>query len=125
MYKKILFVILGVLTLTNIQTIAKDHRQYFEIYGDSRQGAETYRVKNKLLADFEDLVKGLDESQYAQAIIDNLQENDSIWYENQTISLVLGDGKGTYLSGSLKTNYCQASQDEPLETHFFLWDIWK
>lgn len=125
MSKKILMVILLVLTLTNMQTVARDETQYFKIYADSQNSQEAYRVKNALIEEFQSLVTGLDESQYHQAIEANLAVNERQTYQANTIIITLGDGQGVMLSGTLEVDYCAAAAKAPLETHFFFWELFQ
>lgn len=118
MYKKIMIVFLIFLTFTNLKVVAQDHRQYFQIVGDSNYSEDVYRVKNELIHSFQDLVMGLDESEYSAAIKNTLPEDERISYKNHTVTIVLGDGMGKVLEGELKTNYC-FKDSESIETHFF------
>ena len=82
-------------------------------------------MKNQLIQEFQTLVEGLDETQYRKAIQTNLPISDTIEYDDDTIKIVLGDGKGVLLAGELKTDYCQGSEKKPLETKFFLLELFE
>ena len=125
MSKKLLTILLLTLTVFNVQTVAKEQKQYFKIYADSQNEQEAYKVKNQLIQEFQTLVEGLDETQYRKAIQTNLPISDTIEYDDDTIKIVLGDGKGVLLSGELKTDYCQGSDKKPLETKFFLLELFE
>ena len=110
MSKKLLTILLVALTVFNVHTVAKEQKQYFKIYADSQNEQEAYKVKNQLIQEFQTLVEGLDETQYRKAIQTNLP---------------IGDGKGVLLAGELKTDYCQGSEKKPLETKFFLLELFE
>jgi len=121
MYKNILIALL--LVLNFVQVKASSSVPTFIIYGDSVNIKEAYDIKNQLLKEFEEVVKGLDEKDYEQAILDYfVYEKGS--YDNHTLTIVVGDGKGTILKGKLKTNYCKIEKDE-IETDFFFKKIWQ
>lgn len=123
MSKKILIMMLLALSVFNIQTIAKQEKQYFKIYADAANEKEAYKIKNQLIKEFQILVEGLDESQYTKALETNLPNNKNIQYVDHVIEITLGDGNGVVLEGELKTNYCQGIEDEPLETRFFFLEL--
>lgn len=125
MSKKLLTILLVALTVFNVHTVAKEQKQYFKIYANSQNEQEAYKVKNQLIQEFQTLVEGLDETQYRKAIQTNLPISDTIEYDDDTIKIVLGDGKGVLLAGELKTDYCQGSEKKPLETKFFLLELFE
>lgn len=124
MYKKIMIILLLCLTLTNVSAIAQDDKQYFEICGDTTNPNQAYQVKNDLIKDYQKLVEGLETNCISEAIRYNLITNSNISYENHTIKIILGDGQGPKLKGELATNYCQPNE-QPIETHFFLWELFQ
>lgn len=121
MYKNILIALLLCINFQN--TFATNYDETFMIYGDSKNIKEAYEVKRQLIKEYQDLVKGLDEKDYSKAISDCLVE-ENCRYENHTLYVYVGDGKGEVLSGKLKTNYCEIKKDE-IETHFFFKKIWQ
>lgn len=104
--------------------LASDGKQYFKIVADKDSPQTAYQVKNELIASFQELVMGLDESEYSFAIENNLEETSRIFYDHSTITVVLGNGDGIILEGELKTNYC-VKERENIETHFFFWEIFQ
>lgn len=121
MYKKIMIVFLALLCFSNASVLAKDEKFYFKIYGDTNDPQQAYQTKNELIASFRQLVVGLDQSQYHQAMQDYFSKETAMNYEDHTLSVVLGDGQGKMVEGELKTDYCQA--DDTIETHFFFWEL--
>ena len=120
MYKNILIALLLCLNVSYVS--ASRSEEMFLIYGDSQDVKAVYDVKNDLLKEFEELVKGLDEDQYSEAIA-NYLAIDHANYKNHTLTIVVGDGKGPVLSGKLKANYCKIEKED-INTHFFFKKLW-
>lgn len=123
MSKKILmFVILGLFCM-NMKAEAVSWEYRYHIIGDSQDSVNIYQVKNDLLVSFKELVEGLDESYYDQAILDQLAYSPfPISYRNHTLYITLGDGNGKEISGELIQDFC-SSQEQKIETHFFFFDL--
>lgn len=121
MYKNIL---IALLLCLNFQTIyATTNQETFIIYGDSQDKKEAYDIKRQLIDEYENLVKGLDEKEYSKAI-ENCLVDENSQYQNHTLTVVVGDGKGEVLKGKLKADYCTIEKEE-IETHFFFKKIWQ
>ena len=121
MYKNIIIALLIVLNFSNVS--AQSKIPVFIIYGDRQNIKEVYETKNRLLKEYEQLVMGLDEQDYEDAIVEYLNY-ENVEYKNNTLKIVLGNGDGKVLKGKLKTNYCKIEKDE-IETQFFFKKIWQ
>lgn len=121
MYKNIIIALLIVLNFSNVS--AQSKIPTFIIYGDRQNIKEVYETKNRLLKEYEQLVMGLDEQDYEDAIGEYLNY-ENVEYKNNTLKIVLGNGDGKVLKGKLKTNYCKIEKDE-IETQFFFKKIWQ
>lgn len=121
MYKNILIAILLCLNFQSIH--ATTNEEIFIIYGDSLNKKEAYDIKRQLIDEYENLVKGLDKKDYSKAI-ENYLVNENSRYQNHTLTIIVGDGKGEILKGKLKADYCTIEKEE-IETHFFFKKIWQ
>ena len=121
MCKNIIIALLIVLNFSNVS--AQSKIPTFIIYGDRQNIKEVYETKNRLLKEYEQLVMGLDEQDYEDAIVEYLNY-ENVEYKNNTLKIVLGNGDGKVLKGKLKTNYCKIEKDE-IETQFFFKKIWQ
>lgn len=121
MCKNIIIALLIVLNFSNVS--AQSKIPTFIIYGDRQNIKEVYETKNRLLKEYEQLVMGLDEQDYEDAIVDYLNY-ENVEYKNNTLKIVLGNGDGKVLKGKLKTNYCKIEKDE-IETQFFFKKLWQ
>ena len=70
MCKNIIIALLIVLNFSNVS--AQSKIPTFIIYGDRQNIKEVYETKNRLLKEYEQLVMGLDEQDYEDAIVDYL-----------------------------------------------------
>ena len=123
MSKKILMLIILSLFCFNMKAEASSWEYRYHIIGDSQNRVNLKQKKNDLLVSFKELVDGLDEQYYEQAILDQLDHSPyPMSYRNHTIYLTLGDGDGKEISGELITDLC-SSQEQEIETHFFFLDL--
>lgn len=121
MYKNILIALLLCLNFAQVKATTND--EYFLIYGDSQNPKEAYTIKKQLISEYEELVKGLDKSDISKAIEISLV-SEHVTYDNHTLVIVVGDGKGDILKGKLKADYCVIEKDE-IETEFFFKKLWQ
>ena len=117
-------IIIALLLVLNIQSVVAKSNDYdFMIYGDSQGVLDIYEVKEDLLREYKTLIEGLDEIYIEEAIKECLVV-DHVSFENQTLVIVLGDGKGRKIGGPLKANYCEIEKED-LQTEFFFKKIWQ
>lgn len=83
----------------------------YKIVADSNEQSaieEMYTIKNQLLDDYSQWVKGVDD--YNDALIDHQYVYNATYY-NGIYEVILGDGQGKVLTGKLQTNYCTTTQE--------------
>lgn len=116
--KKVIFIVLIGMLFVSVE--AKSQEPQYKIIANSNQESdiqEMYEVKNNLLKDYKEWVKGVNNKD--QVLADH-QLDYHATYKQGIYCIVLGDGKGKTLSGELKVNYCESTQD--IETKSFLFD---
>jgi hypothetical protein len=121
MYKKIIITIITIISVFNINVGAKNKTFRYLIIGDSNNNQEVYKLKDDLIYSFQAITTGLDETYFEQTIIDYIKDKEDFNYASNTITIVLGDGKGQKLEGELKTNYCE--NKETIKTRVFLFEL--
>lgn len=117
--KKIVFIILAAFFCVNVQ--AKSHEPQYKIVGNSYSDEdihEIYQVKTSLLKDYKEWVQGVNDKD--QALIDHQKEYQAT-YKKGIYEIILGEGKGKTLTGDLKVNYCESTQDIQTKSLFFDW----
>lgn len=117
--KKIIFLVL--ISMFCISVEAKSHEPQYKIIANSNQETdikEMYTVKNQLLKDYKEWVKGVDDKD--QVLADH-QSDYHAQYDRGTYIITLGEGKGKTLSGELKVNYCESTSDIETKSLFFGW----
>ena len=119
--KNIIIALLIVLNVNNV--VAKSNDYDFMIYGDSKNLVDVYEVKKDLLKEYKMLIEGLDEI-YIEEAIQECLNNESVSFENRTLIVLIGDGKGKKIGGKLKANYCEIEKED-LETEFFFKKLWQ
>ena len=118
MKKVYIFIVLGF--MLGVSVHAKSQEPQYKIIANSNQESdikEMYEVKGKLLEDFKTWVKGVDNKD--QVLADH-QSDYQATYKQGVYKIVLGKGKGKSLSGEMKVNYCESTED--IETKSFLFD---
>ncbi|WP_050636940.1 hypothetical protein [Candidatus Stoquefichus sp. SB1] len=116
--KKIIFVLLVGMLCVSVQ--AKSQEPKYKIIANSNQESdikEMYKIKDQLLLDFKQWVKGVDNKD--QVLADH-QSDYHATFKQGVYKIILGEGKGKTLSGELKVNYCESTED--IETKSFLFD---
>lgn len=116
--KKIIFVLLVGMLCVSVQ--AKSQEPKYKIIANSNQESdikEMYKIKDQLLLDFKQWVKGVDNKD--QVLADH-QSDYQATFKQGVYKIILGEGKGKTLSGELKVNYCESTED--IETKSFLFD---
>lgn len=116
--KKIVFLIL--MSFLCLSVHAKNEEPKYKIIANSNQDSdikEMYEIKTSLLKDYKEWVKGVDNKD--QALADH-QSHYHATYQQGVYQIILGQGKGKSLSGELKVNYCESTED--IETKSLLFD---
>lgn len=80
----------------------------YEIYMDTNR-EDLYEVKETLLQVYEDLMQGVKEESEALMIIHHLdrfawEDNMQATWKNNRLVLIIGDGKGAMIEGTLQRN---------------------
>lgn len=101
----------------------EEFRYEFEVilnsneFNDVKKG---YVYKEYLIDVYNDLIMYLDESLIKEAVNTNINsfayKGSKSFYSDGRIVVVIGNGKGESIKGSLKTNYCDTSK---IRTKFF------
>ncbi|MEG0315149.1 MAG: multidrug transporter [Erysipelotrichaceae bacterium] len=111
MKKYLIFASIWLLVLT-LPTIASSYSNIeFTIKMDSEIG-NVYDTKKEMQAIFNEMVDGLDKESYDDIIRDNLDifeeiEGSTVRLLDNNLTIVIGDGKGTKIQGTLdKQQYC-------------------
>ena len=116
--KKIVFIILVCMLCVSVE--AKSDVPKYKIISNSYQQTDIqdmYDIKNQLLTDYKEWVKGVDIPD--QALADH-QSDYHATFKQGVYTIVLGKGKGKTLTGDLKVNYCETTED--IETKSLIWD---
>lgn len=116
--KKIVIIILMIMFCISVQ--AKSNEPQYKIIANSNQETdikEMYDVKTSLLKDYKEWIKGVDNKD--QALADH-QSDYQATYKQGVYQIILGKGQGKSLTGELKVNYCESTED--IETKSLLFD---
>ncbi len=116
--KKVIFIFMVMMLCVGVE--AKSEMPKYKIIGNSYQQKdidEMYEVKNQLLKDYKEWVKGVDNPD--QVLADH-QEDYQATFRQGVYTITLGNGEGKTLTGDLKVNYCESTQD--IETKSLIWD---
>ena len=121
--KKVLS-LLSVVFLSSTGSSREEKFDYkYTIVADSNDVSDLmymYNVKEKTIDKYEGLIFNINESHHKETIIDNLDNfsgNDyKAYYKNDSIYIVIGDGKGKSISGDLRKNVCD---NKPIRVQFF------
>lgn len=116
--KKIVFIILVCMLCVSVE--AKSQNPKYKIISNSLKQEDIqkmYDIKNQLLIDYKEWVKGVDNPE--QALADH-QSDYQATYKQGVYTIILGDGEGKSLTGDLKVNYCETTKD--IETKSLIWD---
>jgi hypothetical protein len=119
--KKFIIVFLFLSLFINVD--AKKNEPKYKIIANSYKQEdidELYRVKNSLLIDYKSWVRGVDDVD--QVLYDHQKEYAAKYVDGLFI-IELGKHQGKELSGSLKVNYCESSEE--IEHHSFIFDFFK
>lgn len=95
----------------------------YTIVADSNSASDLmymYKVKEKTIDNYESVAFNVNENYHKQSIIDNLEyfsgEDYVAYYKNDSIYVVIGDGKGKSISGDLRKNSCDS---KPVRVQLF------
>lgn len=116
--KKLIFIILVCMLCVSVE--AKSQNPKYKIISNSYKQEdinEMYEIKNELLIDYKEWVKGVDNPD--QALADH-QDDYYATFKQGVYTIILGDGLGKSLTGDLKVNYCETTKD--LKTKSLIWD---
>ena len=121
--KKFLSMLSVVLLGSSGSVEEKDFEYKYTVVADSNDVDDLmymYRVKEKLIDKYEGLIFNVNENYHKQTIIDNLEyfdgEDYETYYKDESIYIVIGDGKGKSISGDLRRNSCDS---KPVRVQFF------
>jgi hypothetical protein len=121
--KKFLSLLSVVLLGSSGSVEEKDFEYKYTVVADSNDVDDLmymYRVKEKLIDKYEGLIFNVNEKYHKQTIIDNLEyfdgEDYETYYKDESIYIVIGDGKGKSISGDLRRNSCDS---KPVRVQFF------
>lgn len=95
--------------------------QKYKIIANSNQESdiqEMYDIKNNLLEDYKEWVKGVDNKD--QVLADH-QKDYQASFKQGIYKIVIGKGKGKTLEGELKVNYCESTKDIKTKSLLFDW----
>lgn len=79
---------------------------------------EMYKIKNDLLINYKEWIKSVDDID--QVLYDH-QYVYNAHYINGIYTIILGDGNGKELKGTLKSNYCESSNNVTKKS--FIWEF--
>ncbi len=116
--KKLIFIILVCMLCVSVE--AKSQNPKYKIISNSYKQEdinEMYEIKNELLIDYKEWVKGVDNPN--QALADH-QDDYHATFKQGVYTIILGDGLGKSLTGDLKVNYCETTKD--LKSKSLIWD---
>ena len=116
--KKLIFIILVCMLCVSVE--AKSQNPKYKIISNSYKQEdinEMYEIKNELLIDYKEWVKGVDNPD--QALADHHDDYHAT-FKQGVYTIILGDGLGKSLTGDLKVNYCETTKD--LKTKSLIWD---
>lgn len=124
MYKKITIIVLALsMVFCGFSKKSNEFLYKYEIVLNSNESKDVikgYLYKEYLIDQYNNLINYLDPSLHTQAIIDNIEifakEGSKSEYVNGKIVVYVGMGKGSSLSGDLKSNSCDSSK---LRVKFF------
>ena len=120
--KKLIFIILVCMLCVSVE--AKSQNPKYKIISNSYKQEdinEMYEIKNELLIDYKEWVKGVDNPD--QALADHQADHQDDYhatFKQGVYTIILGDGLGKSLTGDLKVNYCETTKD--LKSKSLIWD---
>ena len=95
----------------------------YTIVADSNSASDLmymYKVKEKTIDNYESIAFNVNENYHKQSVLDNLEyfsgEDYVAYYKNDSIYVVIGDGKGKSISGDLRKNSCDS---KPVRVQLF------
>ena len=121
--KKLIFIILVFMLCVSVE--AKSQNPKYKIISNSYKQEdinEMYEIKNELLIDYKEWVKGVDNPD--QALADH-QDDYHATFKQGVYTIILGDGLGKSLTGDLKVNYCETTKDLKSKSLIWDWLFWK
>lgn len=117
---KKMIVVISLLLCLCISVHAKNEEPKYKIISNSYQQEDIqymYKIKTELLKNYKEWVKGVDNKD--QVLADH-QYVYNANYKQGVYEIIIGKGKGKTLTGDLKVNYCESTQD--IETKSLLMD---
>ena len=118
MKKSIIFIVLC-LMISNVNAV--EYVPRFKIVASSNYKNDIqymYEIKNNLIKDYSLWAKGVDNKK--QVLSAHLDEYDAVMEDNEYV-IYIGEGKGRYISGELKTNYCESTKQ--IKKKSFIWSL--
>lgn len=117
--KKIIVIMLISFLCITVQ--AKSDIPQYKIIANSSQKSdikEMYDIKTSLLKDYKEWAKGVDNKD--QVLADH-QSDYHATFKQGVYLIILGEGKGKSLTGELKANYCESTNDIEKKSLLFDW----
>lgn len=105
------FIIALVIAMNVVTIDAGRKTPTYRIIANSNQEKdieEMYTIKNQLLEDFPDWVKGVDDEY--QALADHTTNYQATFYNGEYL-ITLGKGKGKEITGRLQVSYCSSAKE--------------
>ena len=122
---------LGLLILsTSFNAISVNEQQFiyqYQVIGETKRSedvVELYYVKEKLIDIYESFFIDIDPSLITDALKENLSlfkcnENTNVYFRNGLLLLIIGNGNGLSIKGSLRSSLCD---DTTIREKFFILD---
>lgn len=107
--KKLIVVLLIMMNVVSVNASSNDPK--YKIVANSNSDNDIkimYETKDRLIKDYQDWVKSVDD---VDQVLADHQDNYQAKYYNGEYTIILGNGKGKKLTGTLKTSYCASSKE--------------
>lgn len=115
--KKYVIIIIILMNIIVVDANSEDPTYTIIAASNSEQDIkEAYDIKNKLLGEYMEWAKGVDD--VYQVLADHTSNYDATFYNGEYV-IQIGQGKGKTIEGTLQTNYCSSSQDIQKKSWFF------
>jgi len=95
----------------------------YTVVADSNSASDLlymYNVKEKIIDNYESLIFNVNENYHKQTILDNLNyfsgSDYTAHYKEESLYIVIGEGKGKSIRGSLRKNSCDS---KPVRVQLF------
>ncbi|WP_294581964.1 hypothetical protein [uncultured Thomasclavelia sp.] len=114
--RKLLIILIIMMNVVTVDASGNDPKYKIIANSNSDDDIEAmYETKDALIADFKTWAKGVDDID--QVLADHQKDYQAKYY-NGEYTIVLGEGQGKELTGSLKTSYCVSSKEIKKKSFF-------